>query len=600
MTWMTWSRQETLNKKVFIFLFLLFVNFSNLFADEISLSDEWVLGAKKFEFLQNKKRELSEQELSTLIPQLLLEKISEGLVRNTSKKEMLDRTLESYLVERQALFLKLLGDYKKRDSLVLFIDNKKKLEKAIKKQQLVIDETEKKIEENLQKTEQIKLEYSESDIKNNEKEISKSSDYNFIFNPFSNLFVSKKDTLIPDVKDEKVVLYKKDSSELFLTSDSYKKNGIESRSFEKEILDAKINGLIDGTLTIFGEYFSVTCSLYIYPGRECLGTITEVGKIRNCESVVHNLSSYFCPLITNHKPIEIYFDIEPKEIVDKSHITVDGIYYEKVPEKLILDAGNHNIKVECNDYWTRMISYDFIGSSKFLIQADMIKIKKTDISVALVKPEEGKIYADGKFAGDIFNDNVYGKFTSDGESIIGYFMAKKDAESKENKGLFFYVPEKIQTQNEILAVNGKVLDHASYINERRIWTYRAYSLLVLSMPWTLYSIGKYNSAVYAYNASVLTDLDEVKKLERTKNISLGITAVCTTFFVVELIRYLVAANSVLPVNAHKASNAELIKAEQRAKKIIPSVNEIPIEDDKNTKSNIIDESSKEKNELGEQ
>ena len=128
-------------QKLLICLFSIVFAFSNLFAED------WVLSAKKFEFSQNKKRDVSEEELSTLLPQLLLEQISEGLIRNTSNKEMMDRTLESYLVERQSLFLQLSNDYKKRDALVFTTDNKKKLDKAIRKQQEKIRETEIKIEE---------------------------------------------------------------------------------------------------------------------------------------------------------------------------------------------------------------------------------------------------------------------------------------------------------------------------------------------------------------------------------------------------------------------------------------------------------------------
>ena len=50
-------------------------------------------------------------------------------------------------IQRQSLFLQLSNDYKKRDALVFTTDNKKKLDKAIRKQQEKIRETEIKIEE---------------------------------------------------------------------------------------------------------------------------------------------------------------------------------------------------------------------------------------------------------------------------------------------------------------------------------------------------------------------------------------------------------------------------------------------------------------------
>lgn len=549
-------------QKLLICLFSIVFAFSNLFAED------WVLSAKKFEFSQNKKRDVSEEELSTLLPQLLLEQISEGLIRNTSNKEMMDRTLESYLVERQSLFLQLSNDYKKRDALVFTTDNKKKLDKAIRKQQEKIRETEIKIEENLNKTEQLRAEYNKLVENQNDKQ-EVETDFNLFFNPLTNIFVKKNERLLPETREEKIVLYKNDPSELYKPEDSYKRNGLESRVFEKSMVSEKINGLIDGFLTVYGDYFSVTCSLYVYPGRERLGTITEVGKIRNCGTVAANLSSYLCPLITNHLPVEVYFEVKPEEIAGNAHVTVDGIYYDKVPEKLVLDAGKHTVKVECKDYYSRMISYEFSGSEKFLIQADMIKESKADLSVTMTKPVEGKIYADGKFAGEVLSDRYFGKFTAGGEPVIGHFTALKKDKSGEKASFFYYVPENLQVNDNVLAVNGKAIDHEAYIEKRRIWTYRAYTLLVLSMPFTLYYTGQYTSAAYAYNNKSMSDLNEVYRLQNAKNAWLGVTAVCTGFFIIELIRYLKAANSVLPVNAHKASGRELRKAEEWASRMSP-------------------------------
>lgn len=550
--------------KKFLFCIILFLYLSsNVFAED------WVLAAKRFEFTQSKKRDISEEELSALMPQLILEQISEGLIRKTSGREMMNRSLESYLVERQSLFLQLSKEYKKRDSLVLTTSSKKKLEKAIKKQQAVIKEIEDKIEENLNNTEQIKTEYKDRYEKPEENVAE--SDFMLFFNPLTNLFVKKKEELLPETQEEKILLYKNDSTELYVPGDSLKNKGPESRAFEKEMTSAKINGLIDGTITVYGEYFSITCSLYLYPGRERLGTVTEVGRIRNTNQVAANIASYFCPLITNHKPVEVFFEITPAEILEKSHVTVDGIYYEKVPEKLNLDSGKHSVKVECQGYFSRNITYEFTGWDKFIIQADMVEEKKYEFSIAPKKADKGKIYADGKFAGDIFEQNYYGKFTAGNEAVIGNFVSDRKNEDGDNESFFYYVPEKLTKNDSFLVANGKARDHEAYIDKRRIWTYRAYSLLVLSMPFTLYYTGQLNAAIGAYNNGSKNDLDEVNRLQKKRDISFGITIACTSLFVVELVRYLFAANSVLPANAHKASEREIKKLEKRAAQSVKAV-----------------------------
>lgn len=562
-------------------------------------AEDWILASKKFDFSQNKKRDVSEDELASLVPQLILEQISEGIVRNTSSKEMMDRTLETYLVERQSLFLQLSKEYKKRDSLVLTIEKENKLRKAIDAQNKLIRETESKLDKNISESERLREEYRRKvEEEKTKHESPEETVFDLFFNPISNLFVKKEDRLLPDSQEEKIRLYKDDSSVLYVPGQSYKNEGCTGRSFEKEMINAKINGLLDGTITVYGEYFSVTCSLYIYPGRENLGTVTEVGKIRECGKVASSIASFLSPLVTNHMSVELLFDVTPVEIQDSTHVTVDGIFHEKIPEKLNLDAGKHTIKVETKGYHSRMITYEFTGSDRYIVKADMIKQKVSEETIVLVNPERGSVHADGKFSGDILTDVYSGKFTSTGEPVIGNFQVAEKEENGKRRGFFFYVPENIQEDGNVLAVKGKAIDHEAYIDKRRIWAYRAYAMVVLSVPFTLYYTGEFNSAVYAYNSRVMDDLNEVRRLERAKNICLGVTAVCTGFFVVELIRYLYAANSVLPEYAHKATAKDIKKASSRAGKIPPVVETNADEQDNKTEINE-NETGNENQESGE-
>lgn len=562
-------------------------------------AEDWILAAKKFDFSQNKKRDVSEDELASLVPQLILEQISEGIVRNTSSKEMMDRTLETYLVERQSLFLQLSKEYKKRDSLVLTIEKENKLRKAIDAQNKLIRETESKLDKNISESERLREEYRRKvEEEKTKHESPEETVFDLFFNPISNLFVKKEDRLLPDSQEEKIRLYKDDSSVLYVPGQSYKNEGCTGRSFEKEMINAKINGLLDGIITVYGEYFSVTCSLYIYPGRENLGTVTEVGKIRECGKVASSIASFLSPLVTNHMSVELLFDVTPVEIQDSTHVTVDGIFHEKIPEKLNLDAGKHTIKVETKGYHSRMITYEFTGSDRYIVKADMIKQKVSEETIVLVNPERGSVHADGKFSGDILTDVYSGKFTSTGEPVIGNFQVAEKEENGKRRGFFFYVPENIQEDGNVLAVKGKAIDHEAYIDKRRIWAYRAYAMVVLSVPFTLYYTGEFNSAVYAYNSRVMDDLNEVRRLERAKNICLGVTAVCTGFFVVELIRYLYAANSVLPEYAHKATAKDIKKASSRAGKIPPVVETNADEQDNKTEINE-NETGNENQESGE-
>ena len=148
--------------------------------------------------------------------------------------------------------------------------------------------------------------------------------------------------MLEDPKSENIVLYKNDPSALYTVSETALKQGPQSRVFEKEMISSKINGMIDGTITVYGSYFSVTCSLYVYPGKNLVGTVTEVGSLRDCASVVRNVAAYLGPLITNQLPVELFFEIDEiqkKDCVGKAECIQDQCYH----------IGNYNSQQDRDD-----------------------------------------------------------------------------------------------------------------------------------------------------------------------------------------------------------------------------------------------------------
>ncbi|MDY5046748.1 MAG: hypothetical protein SPE87_03250, partial [Treponema porcinum] len=95
------------------------------------------------------------------------------------------------------------------------------------------------------------------------------------------------------------------------------------------------------------------------------------------------------------------------------------------------------------------------------------------------------------------------------------------------------------------------------------WMYRSYSLLIVSLLPTFYCYGNSFAASSAYNDGYGVSYDEAKKWETARNVTAGISIGCGVLFVVELVRYLRAANSVLPAEAKKMSTKELTKIRAR-------------------------------------
>ena len=88
----------------------------------------------------------------------------------------------------------------------------------------------------------------------------------------------------------------------------------------------------------------------------------------------------------------------------------------------------------------------------------------------------------------------------------------------------------------------------AYIDKRRKIMYASYSVFVLSLIPTFYTYGNYVNYANMYKNNQI-DYKTAKSWENATNTTRFITIGCGLFWGYELVRYLIAANSVLPQNA---------------------------------------------------
>ena len=503
--------------------------------------DDWVLAAQKFEFADSRSAQIADESLTTIMPQLIMERISEGLIRSTTLQEMHDRTRNDFLTERQSLFLQLAKEVKVRDALVITEPKDRKLKKQLKEEEEKIAEIEAQIDENLQKTQKLKEELYKKTT-GDKRGMPRGGHGPLPFNPFANLFVKKEDDLLPDPTREGIVFYKSDPYAFFTPSDDAKKFGIESRLYETEVIKENINALLTGKIAVYGSHFSLSCKIWNFPGAKVIGEVVEVGSMKSWDQTADAVADFFIPKIANSFPIEIRFTVEPQEAKENALLKVDGNVYVKVPDKIVILPGEHFIEVECSGYVTKSVDYDFQGARRFSVEANMKK--KTDVKaqVHLENPLEGSLYLGSNLAGEITFDSQRTEVFFDGTDAIGQFVSQGD----EDALFFFYIPEELQQNDASLVIKGKPSDRASVIDRRRIVAYRAYTAVVLSVPITLFCMGKYYALEGAYNRGSMEDSSEMDKWQNYTFISLGVTMGCLSFFIFELSRYLKAANSLLP------------------------------------------------------
>ena len=504
------------SKKILVILFLIIESY-------IVYSEEWVLACQKFTV--NTKKNSSTEQISSLLPQLILEQTLNNGIRFISSEEHLDRQLNSLQTERLALFLQLSKESKVKDSLFLTKIKPRELEKAIHLQDKKIQEIQEKIDLNLSEADKLIEDYNNGDL--NEKKI-----FPFI-----------KKTKHDYSTNEDVVLYKNDSSQFFTPSDNAVKNGVNTYIFEKEVNNAKINGLITGEISAFGNYISVTTYLYLYPGSKCISTITEVGNIDDLIGISSRIARKITPAIANTLPVQLKFNIEPEIASENAVITVDGVTV-KSTDDFIIDAGIHSLTISAEGFESETITYKFSDDKLFLIDVKLTPLQSGSFNIKLKKINEGFIYFRGIETTEITPEKNSASISVNGKSVLGLFK------NPVGENAFVYVSEKNAVVDNNLVINVKPFDRAANIDKRRRSMYTAYSALICSLPLTYYCLGNFNSADKAYKNNVGSYDDAMMWQNRTYG-CIGITSACGIWFVVELVRYMFAANQVLPANAKK-------------------------------------------------
>lgn len=541
-----------------------------VFSDTLP-ENQWVLAAQEFSFTQGPERSSAETGLASLIPQLILEQISSGSARLTSRQEMLDRRLSALLTERISLFLQLSRQIKARDSLVLSYPDSRKLKAALRDENKKISDIQKKIDDNLKASERARKEFQEAEdgtgsaYGHGGRDDSGRRSAEEIL---AGLFSGQREREIEMQRNERVTLYKDDFSRLFEPGEEQALQGLGSREFESAVVSAGIQGLITGQLTVYGDYVSVTASLSVFPGSDTVGTITEVGSVSDAVSIAHSIARYMIPKITNSRPVHLRFDVVPVECRRTASLTVDGILYQSVPDDLVIDAGIHTVELMCPGYMTQAITYNFADMPEFLVHIPLEVERSAVVSVSLRNPAAGSLYANGLFLGDIAPGVPGGYVSVNGAPVIGQFISAGKTDAGPLSA-FFYVPSVLQEEGGNLMISVRPQDNASVIDKRRIWMYRGYTALVLSVPVTLFTTGRYVSAYNSYalygpSGSQAQELYNQSQFWSGARIaSIGITAAAGAFFAVELIRYLHAASSVLPAKARTAKPGQFESAVER-------------------------------------
>lgn len=530
------------------------------FAAADAADANWVLAARTFTFARTAATITGAEQVATLLPQLILEQIADGSSRVLPANEVLDRKLDALLTERLSLFLQLSKEYKTRDALVLTNVSPRTLERQLSEEQRKIAEIERKIDENLAQVEREaqdaapRIAREEAIARGEDTDDGGGGRRRFSFQVPLFGWGDEEERPV----SERVTLYRNDITALFTPSEKALEAGCTSRTFEKEALAAHINGLLSGSLMVFGDYISVTVDLNLYPGCRTAGTITEIGQTSDLLPLAKRIVRALAPKLSNSLPVVVRIDVLPEEAAHTASLTMDGIVFAEIPQELVVDAAIHTLSVSASGYETATLTYQFEGRERYHMRVSLVPEEKGVLSLRLKKLKDGMFYANGVDSVDVTEDEPYAAITVNGKSVLGIFTT---GAGESETSAFFYIPAQWATEGTNLVVNAKPYDRAANIDKRRRSMYTAYTALICSLPFTFFCVGNFTAVNNGYMLGRTTYDDAVDWQQRMYG-TLGITVVCGAWTVFELIRYLHAANGVLPAQTRAEKRAEKPKTNE--------------------------------------
>ena len=528
------KKYKKLRAVVLVFTFL-WTSFSPLFGED----GKWVIAAQKFIYARGQTKNAVTSNIEETIPINILEKISRSLERNIMPNERFERENYKLRTERQSLYLQLSSEYKKRDSLVLNNYSDMRMKSELKAEEKKIKQIQEKLEKNIAEQKE-KYEKAEAQMHLAAGEVDDDdnvelNEAELVKNLIKNIFEQSEDL----ITEENIALYKDSVESLFKTTVKVKETDYTEPLFEKEVVSSGINGLITGQITSYGDFISVAVDLYNYPGAKKIGSVMEVGEIKELDLITSEISRQILPMIVNTLPVKFVFSIEPEEAKEKLSIYVDDVLQKMENDTVSLDSGSHRIQFVSEGYKSAGVTYFFEGNKKYNIDVKFERPVIGHIQLQLKNELPGNIYANAEPA--LKFDDRNSQISINGNTILGEFI------TEDNETAFFYIPKKQTFDGSAVTLNPKPRDRTEYVNTRRKWMYGAYTVFMISLIPTFYTFGNFQINKDLYSKHQI-DFETAKRWQTASNISSTISICCGVFWGIELIRYLVAANSVLPQN----------------------------------------------------
>jgi hypothetical protein len=326
-------------------------------------------------------------------------------------------------------------------------------------------------------------------------------------------------------ESNKITLWK-DGKELYVRSDSL----TLANSLEKD----KISALVCGTVEDIAGYLYVTARLDTgIPGMP-YEEVSEAASYDDVNMLVSSLTVRLIPQIANRKPVRLELSVEPKD----AQVFLDGKLVPPEERTMTVYSGEHIVSVSAPGYDVATRKARFEGADAFKVTVVLQEEKTVSVT-----------FDTGKTDASIFlNTRYYGESPAEVKLPLRPLIGESMSDGVET--WFVFLPGMGVQDGTRMTLRPNTTDTGKKIEKRRNAFYWSLGALYLSLPVTMLSYGiaqdKYNAYTTGRLAQTDTSAEDVNKWTRISDISRGVSLVLGVNVIFQLVRYIVAANKVIP------------------------------------------------------
>ncbi len=477
-----------------------------LWADSNNSSkSNWVLAATAFS---------GNSDLSEHLPSLILSSLPENLERTIDAGEQIDRQRLAIQKELPTLVNNLNSLITKRDSVVLTSDSQ-----SVKQEK--IQDLDKQIAETRQKIDDCRS-FASLDS----------------FEPAEN----SKEPL--QIKENLVTLRGDETDDELGTK-------AQKESFQ---------ALLQGTILERGNYLYATVTVTRFPGNQLIGSCDSLYPKTSANLLADDIAQQLVTILVNKAPVTIKIDIE--NAPGKVTVRMDGVPLVNYTQPVITQAGVHHFSVEAENCATQGFSYDFSGKTGY--QIHVLMKPSVDVSLTVHSVTDNGLLQRlmNRTEPDSGDSSIYlmgGTSIKSGASVtVNGLPVLGEIVTETGDSAFFIVEKQRNMSGGNVAlqtsVSPKSGNTSKTIDLRRRSMYTAFGLFLISLPVGFGSYGKmedYAAQIESrYRSKNLVEPEELwqgyERWRKINNVSSVISAGFGINWAIQLTRYILAANQVLP------------------------------------------------------